>query len=105
MVMLGAHMSDFSIAEAKSHFAQLVQQAESGQAVRITRRGLPVAVMVSGAEYERLAARQDSPRDSLFDFTTRLRLEAAAAGLPLFEDADLQGLRDHSDRSPQTDWA
>jgi prevent-host-death family protein len=98
-------MSDFSIAEAKSHFSQLVQQAEAGQAVRITRRGLPVAVMLSGAEYERLAGRQSVPRDSLFDFTTRLRLEAAAAGLPLFDEADLQGLRDHSDRPAPIDWA
>jgi prevent-host-death family protein len=97
-------MSDFSIAEAKSHFARLVQQAEAGQPVRITRRGQPVAVMMSGAEYDRLVAQQAPVRDSLFDFTTRLRLEAAAAGVPLFADADLQGLRDHSDRASQVDW-
>jgi prevent-host-death family protein len=97
-------MSDFSIAEAKSHFARLVQEAESGRAVRITRRGQSVAVLMSGAEYDRLVAQQAPARDSLFDFTTRLRLEAAAAGLPLFEEADLQGLRDHSDRSAQVDW-
>jgi prevent-host-death family protein len=94
-------MSDFSIAEAKSHFAQLVQQAEAGHPVRITRRGKPVAVLLSGAAYERLAA----PADSLFDFTTRLRLDAVAAGVPLFEAADLEGLRDHSQRPAQTDWA
>jgi prevent-host-death family protein len=98
-------MSEFSIAEAKSHFAELVQQAEAGQAVHITRRGLPVAVMLSEVEYERLSASHEAPRDSLFDFTSRLRLEAAAAGVPLFEDADLQGLRDHSERPSQTDWA
>jgi prevent-host-death family protein len=94
-------MSDFSIAEAKSHFAQLVQQAEAGQPVRITRRGKPVAVLMSGADYERLAV----PADSLFDFTTRLRLEALAAGVPLFDAANLEGLRDQSQRPVQTDWA
>ena len=40
-------MANFSIAEAKSRFAQLVHQAESGGPVRITRRGRAVAVLVS----------------------------------------------------------
>lgn len=93
-------MPDFSIAEAKSRFAQLVYQVESGQAVRITRRGRPVAVMLSEREYERLSA----PRDSLLAFTSALRSQAAASGVVLFNDAELGELRDQSER-PAVDWA
>jgi prevent-host-death family protein len=96
-------MSDFSIAEAKSHLAWLVQQAESGQPVRIIRRGQSVVVLLSSAEYDRLMAQRAPVPDSLFDFTTRLRLDAAAAGVPLFEEAGLHGLRDHGDRPAQVD--
>jgi prevent-host-death family protein len=96
-------MSDFSIAQAKAQFANLVQQAEAGRAVRITRRGRSVAVVVSDAEYIRLSA-QFTHKDSLFDFTTRLRQEAAQAGQELLGDEELTGLRDDSERSPQTDW-
>jgi prevent-host-death family protein len=36
-------MTDVSIAEAKAHFSELVDRAEAGEVVRITRRGKPVA--------------------------------------------------------------
>ena len=87
-------MSDFSIAEAKALFAQLVRQAESGQPVRITRRGRPVAVLVSESAYAQWA----TPRRSLTDFTQSLRAEAANTGMALFDDAELSGLRDRSER-------
>lgn len=87
-------MPDFSIVEAKSQFAQLVNQAESGQAVRITRRGRPVAVLMSEAEYERLS----TPREGLLAFTATLRSQATATGMVLFDDAELGDLRDQSER-------
>jgi prevent-host-death family protein len=93
-------MPDFSIAEAKSRFAQLVYKVESGQAVRITRRGRRVAVMLSEGEYERLSA----PRDGLLAFTSALRSQAAASGMALFNEAELGDLRDQSER-PAVDWA
>lgn len=82
-------MMDFSIAEAKSRFAQLVHQAEGGQPVRITRRGRAVAVLVSEADFARLSA----PREGLLAYT-----------LALFTDADWAGLRDQSER-PAPDLA
>jgi prevent-host-death family protein len=91
-------MSDFSIAEVKSRLAELVRQAESGQAVRITRRGRPVAVLLSGAEYERLLA----PREGWLAFTQQCRSEAAAQGITMFDESDWAGLRDQSER-PATD--
>lgn len=43
-----------SIAEARSNLATIVDQAEAGQEIELTRRGKPVAVLVSLREMERL---------------------------------------------------
>jgi len=51
-------MSEVSIAEAKNCLTRLIHEAEQGETVHITRRGKPVAVMVSEAEYERLKSAQ-----------------------------------------------
>jgi prevent-host-death family protein len=44
----------YSIAEARSNLASIVDQAEAGQEIELTRRGKPVAVVVSLRELERL---------------------------------------------------
>ena len=46
---------EYSIAHAKDHLTEAVRAAESGEPVTLTRRGRPVAVIVSEAEYRRLA--------------------------------------------------
>ena len=49
-------MSDaYSIAEAKNNLSGLVHEAEQGHPVRLTRRGKPVAVLISTEQYERLS--------------------------------------------------
>ncbi len=93
-------MADFSIAEAKSRFAELVHQAEAGQPMRITRRGRAVAVLVSEAAFVRLS----SPREGLLAYTQALRTQASRDGLALFADDDWAGLRDQSER-PAPDLA
>jgi prevent-host-death family protein len=93
-------MAEMSIAEAKSRFAELVHQAESGQPVRITRRGRAVAVLVSEADY----ARMNAGRVGLLAYTQAWRAEAAQAGLAPWGDADWAGLRDQSER-PAPDLA
>ena len=47
-------MPEVSIAEARNALTRLIYEAERGEAVHITRRGKPVAVLVSEDEYERL---------------------------------------------------
>ena len=47
-------MKSVSIADAKNRLTELLYQAEEGQPVQVTRRGQPVAVLLSEAEYERL---------------------------------------------------
>jgi prevent-host-death family protein len=49
---------DYSIAQARNQLSELVHQAESGKTVKLTRRGKPVAVVVSLAAYESLASYQ-----------------------------------------------
>ena len=49
-------MPEISVAEARNTLTQLIHRAESGEVVRISRRGKPVAVLVSKEEYERLEA-------------------------------------------------
>jgi prevent-host-death family protein len=48
----------YSIAEARDRFAALIRQVEQAQSpVQVTRRGQPVAVILSQEEYETLLAR------------------------------------------------
>lgn len=48
----------FSIAQAKDRLSELVQAAERGEVVTVTRRGKPVARVVSESEFRKLAARR-----------------------------------------------
>jgi prevent-host-death family protein len=49
----------YSIAEARNQFAALIRDAEkSKEPVQVTRRGQPVAVILSAAEYARLLENQ-----------------------------------------------
>ncbi len=43
-------MGAYSIAEAKAHLSALIEQVERGEAVTLTKRGKPVARLVSLVE-------------------------------------------------------
>jgi len=42
----------YSIAEARDQLARVVHEAEKGASIELTRRGEPVAVMISLQEYQ-----------------------------------------------------
>lgn len=44
----------YSIAEARASLPSIVDQAEAGHEIELTRRGKPVAVVMSLREFERL---------------------------------------------------
>lgn len=46
----------YSVAEARSELPELIHAVERGRPVKITRRGKPVAVLLSVREYERMAS-------------------------------------------------
>ena len=64
----------YSIAEARAQLPAVIGKAESGIAVELTRRGEPVAVLLSTHEYARLSARQVPFRDSYQQFLKRFSL-------------------------------
>ena len=45
----------YSIAEARAQLPSIVDQAEAGQEIELTRRGKPIAVVVSLREFARLS--------------------------------------------------
>ncbi len=51
-------MKKFSVAEARRSLPSLMQIAEAGEAVLITRRNQPATVLVSEATYKRLVAQR-----------------------------------------------
>ena len=65
-------MTETSIADAKAQFTRLIHRAERGEAVHITRRGKPVAVLVSEDEYRRLC-QCSLARSDFWDQITRMR--------------------------------
>ena len=84
-------MNQASIADAKNHFPRLVQQAEAGEQVCITRRGRPVAVLLSTEAFERLSA----PKPGLSEFLRGWRTEMKEASVPFPEAEVFQNLRDN----------
>ncbi len=56
---------DFSISQTKRNFSSIVHEVEEGSSVRLTRRGKPVAVLLSIHEYERL--NQEKPESDFLE--------------------------------------
>jgi prevent-host-death family protein len=53
----------YSLAEARSQLPTLIDEAEAGQTIELTRRGQLVAVIVSQREFERLRDNRPLFRD------------------------------------------
>jgi prevent-host-death family protein len=65
----------YSIAEARSKLPQIIDQAEAGVEVELTRRGQPVAVLVSCREFDRLRGKRLHFRDAYQKFLEAHSLE------------------------------
>ncbi len=81
----------FSIAEAKDRLSKLVHRVERGGVVEITRRGKPVAVLLSTNDYARL----QKERPGLWEALERFREQTDPAVLSAEPDF-LAGLRDRT---------
>jgi len=81
----------FSIAEAKNNLPSIIHDVEKGNAVELTRRGKPVAALLSIKEYERLCGKNQAFWSGLM--TIRQVIENENIEIP---DLDLEGLRDPS---------
>lgn len=61
-----------SIAEARNDLSGVVREAEAGRPVTLSRRGRPVAVVVSASDYARVASKRRTVADAIDEFR-RLR--------------------------------
>jgi antitoxin Phd len=91
----GPMKKQYSIADARNHLPALIREAESGCAVEITRRGKPVAVLLSSREYARLTAEHGG----YWDAVQRWRQETDLEGMDEVVDAILAS----RDRTPGRD--
>ena len=80
-----------SIAEARNALPRLVHRAERGDAIEITRRGRPVAVLLSLTEYTRLTRGRRGFAEAYEAFCT----DVSPANRDLDRDF-FDGLRDRS---------
>src|SRR4051812_46823605 len=64
-----------SIAEARDRLASLVHDVEDGAPVELTRRGKPVAVLVSYHEYQRLLGEGPSFWDAMLAYRSATHLD------------------------------
>jgi prevent-host-death family protein len=80
-----------SVAEARQHFARLIKRAQQGKTIEITRRGEPVAVLLSASEYLAMTGERPSFMDALNRVRERLGVDELEIG-----NSDFEGLREQS---------
>jgi antitoxin Phd len=83
--------NQFSIAEAKNRLPTIIHYVEKGPHVELTRRGKPVAVLLSVREYERLSRKYTGFWNAISQFRRTVEGEAVE-----ISDRDFKGLRDGS---------
>lgn len=64
----------YSIAEARDHLAAIVHDLEQTSLIELTRRGQPVAVLLSIQEYQRLALGRSNFWEAYLNFRNMIDL-------------------------------
>ena len=91
--MLDSEMTEqYSITEARRNLSRLVQEAEHGKTVELTRHGETVAVLAGQRKFEQLAHGRRSFAEAFREFKTTVDL----AKLNLDPDEIFAGARDTS---------
>jgi len=65
----------YSVAEARSHLPTILDQAQAGQEIELTRRGKPVAVVISCRDFERLRGKRPRFGDAYRNFLQKYPVE------------------------------
>jgi prevent-host-death family protein len=81
----------YTIADAKNKLPSLIHSVETGQGVKLTRHGKPVAVLLSIKDYERLSRKREGYWHALSSFRSHLEREHVLIG-----SGDFESLRDKS---------
>lgn len=80
----GAMRGRYSIAKALDHLSGLIHSAEMGRPVKLTRRGRPVAVLVSERDYTRMTGGGKEFWNALAAFRREVDLERLDIGRRTF---------------------
>ena len=64
-------LKQYSIADARKNLPAVVDEAQAGSEVQLTRRGQPVAVVVSVEQFERMKAERATFAESYREFRQR----------------------------------
>lgn len=89
----------YTIAEAKNRLPSIIHSVEKGPSVKLTRRGRPVAVLLSIAEYERLSRK----RGGFWPALQAVRNLVGSEDVEI-SDMDFKGLRDKTE-GREVGWA
>jgi antitoxin Phd len=81
----------FTIADAKNKLPSIIHAVETGQAVKLTRHGKPVAVLLSIKEYQRLNRKKEGYWRALHSFRKHMEEEDV-----FITEEDFDGARDNS---------
>jgi prevent-host-death family protein len=79
----------YSIAEARDHLTRIVHEAQDGAFVELTRRGEPVAVLMSAQNYQQFRTVKPQFWNRLMEFRKRVQ-----PGKLKIRPQDWDGLRD-----------
>ena len=61
-------MTTWQVQQAKTHFSEVIERAQSEGPQTITRHGKPRAIVLSATEYEALSNGKGKPKRSFVDF-------------------------------------
>ena len=79
-------MPTYSVAEARNRFAEIVHDLKNVSKVEVTRRGRPVAILISIEEFEMLRAGNVSFTSAYEAFRSKVDLAKAGIEPEIFED-------------------
>jgi prevent-host-death family protein len=81
----------YSIAEARASLPALIDEVEAGTEVELTRRGKPVAVVVSRQAFDRMRAEPPRFTEAYAAFLSRFDLNEVGVDGDVFEDVRDRG--------------
>lgn len=83
--------NEYSIAEAKNRLPAIIHDVEKGPHVKLTRRGRPVAILLSIAEYEKINLKNREFWSTLQEVRKTIKDEKIE-----IDETDFAGLRNKS---------
>jgi len=79
-------MKQVSIVEARDHFTELVREVEDHSGVELTRRGKPVAILLSVNEFNRLQRKENNFWEAYMAFREQFDLVELGIEPEIFAD-------------------